>query len=360
MKRISSFNIIIYLVVITSYLSATVYKYSNLFDAILALSVIIVSFIFLSKKEKEIELKKLIIMIIISMIIIVTNKLNFISINLIILLDIIYKNNITKFNIKKYIKISIICFISVLIAYYIFNFNKQYDSYIWRVTTQNTQYRYCLGFNHANQAMIKWLGIALGLFTISNSNNIVKNSSIICFINIIIYKFTLSRTSFIIIFLVAITMIFFRKKINKNISHKFKFILAITPIIFSAISFLSIKLSEFTYINNLFSGRFMLYRKYIENYHLSFFGNTYIENNSMLDNSYLHMILSKGIIFFICYILLIYSLIKKSKNITINKFIIILAYFITGLIETILFKFDLLILIILIINENEDICLVKK
>lgn len=353
MNKNNILNLVVYIIVILSYLGTVFYQKSALINAVLVLSVIGLISIWLIKSKRRISYNKIIIIYISMILIVLTQKFNLISIPLIVLIIVLagFNNNI---NIKVYLKISILCFVFVLIMYFIFGVNKSCDTSIWRSSSNTIEYRYALGFNHANQAMFKWLCIALGFLALSTQKNIFKISSIIGAITFIIYYFTVSRTSVVVIFLVVLSMIIFRKSLSKNISLKFKRMLALTPILFTGVSFLSILLSNFEYLNNLFSGRFVLYKYYLNIAGINLLGNNFIENNAMLDNSYLHMMLSKGLIFSLCYMILIYSMITKSKNITRGRAIIILGYFITGLVETILFKFDLIILIIILLFKEQN------
>ena len=111
---------------------------------------------------------------------------------------------------------------------------------------------------------------------------------------------------------------------------------------------MSVIFSDFAYINDLFSGRFALYEHYISLSGLNLLGSSFIESNAMLDNSYLHMFLSKGIVFTLIYMIFVYFLIKNNRKLTFCEAIIIIGYFTAGLAETILFKFDLIILLIII------------
>lgn len=352
MKKSNVFNLVVYIIVIFSYLSSVLYQYSSLMSAILSIGVIGVILLWLIKERKQIKYSEIFLICISSILIIITQKFNLISITLIGAIIILLNSQKKNINVRSYLKITVLCFVLVVISYFILGLNKKCDTTIWRIYSNTIEYRYALGFNHPNQAMFKWLCIALGFLSLGTRKNIFKISTIIGGLTLIIYHFTVSRTAVVVIFFVIFSMILFRKSLFKYVSSNFRKILSLIPVIFTIVSVLSIYLSKFTYINNLFSGRFMLYKQYFHMAGINILGNNYIENNAMLDNSYLHMLLSKGLIFSLCYMILMYRVINNSKNITRSSAIIILGYFIAALIETMLFKFDLFILIIIIIYRD--------
>lgn len=354
MKKINIFNLIVYIVIILSYLGTVLYKKSSLINAILGISIIGIILFWLIKNKKKIKYSILFIIYISILLIILTQKFNLISIALIGGIMILAGFKSSDITIKSYLTISLLCFSFVLILYFGVGLNKECDTSIWRVASNAIEYRYALGFNHANQAMFKWLSIAMGFLCLSTKRNVFKVSFIIGLVTAIMYYLTVSRTSVVVIFFIIINLIFFKNTLSKKVSAMFRIILGLTPIICTFISFLSIYLYKLDYINNLFSGRFVLYKYYLDISGLNLFGNNFIENNAMLDNSYLHMLLSKGLIFSLAYMILIYAMISRTKNITRGRAIILLAYFMAGLAETILFKFELIILIIIIIYKNPE------
>lgn len=352
MIRIKIFNILLCIIVILSYLSVTFPKYISFVNAIMAIFLIGIGGAWILKNLKEVKMSRFILIYLSFFLIVVTQKFNLISLGLIGVLCIIADSMEGTINIRLFLRITIVCFCIVVGAYFILGFNKSCDSSIWRVSSNTTLMRSSLGFEHANQAMFKWLSIALAFLSLSNRSNLIKMSGSILIITLIIYKFTLSRTSVIVILIVIILMFLFKNKLNEKISRRWATFLGKIPILFTGISILSLYLNKFEYINSLFSGRFRLYNQYFEIAGWNLWGNSFIENQAMLDNSYLHMLLAKGLIFSITYIIFIYLLIKRARYITVCDAIIIFGYYISGLTETILFKFDLIILIIIIIYRG--------
>ena len=347
MSKVTAFKLLTFITILLSYLSVTVYKYSSLMDAILALLILGISFIYVFKKDIKIKVSNFLLIYISIFLVVLTQRTNLISLSLISAIVIVAEKT-QEINVNDYIKISISCFVIVLLLYFIFGFNSNMDGQIWRVANQATLKRSALGFQHANQAMFKWFSIALALLTLCNKRNVYKITMIVCIISYIIYKFTISRTSMITIIITSILLLLFRKRLSKTVNTNLRHIIALLPLIYTLISYASISLSDFTYINDLFSGRFALYEHYISLSGLNLLGSSFIENNAMLDNSYLHLFLSKGIVFALVYIMFIYFLIKKNQKLTYCESIIIIGYFTAGLAETVLFKFELIILLIII------------
>ena len=158
-----------------------------------------------------------------------------------------------------------------------------------------------------------------------------------------------------VLLLVAGLQILFKNKLDKDLGNLLKKMIGILPLVYTFVSYASIYLSKFEYINNLFSGRFVLYEIYTDLVGLNWFGSSFIEENAMLDNSYLHMFLSKGVIFSIAYLIFIYILITKTKHLSTCDGIILFGYFTAALAETVLFKFDLIILMIIILYKKNNV-----
>lgn len=353
MKSRDIFNIVSTLIVILSYLSSIFFNYESAVNVVIAILILFTGFLWMIIINQPIDKKKLILLIFSIGIVFFTLRANLISIALILLLSIIADSNKCSISTKQYVVISVMCFLITIILYEVLGINKNCDGVIWRVVNQSVIKRASLGFKHPNQAMFKWFGIAIGLLLLRNKRNTYLILSTTFIFTLIIYKFTVSRTVFIIVSSIIFIMLVLKKYLDNKLSKMNKKLLGIIPIFFTILSFLSIKLSKYEYIDNLFSGRFSLFKKYFDESGLLLFGNKVIENNSMLDNSYIHMFLSKGIIFSVIYLIVIYSMIKNAKNITVSDGIIILLYFTAGLTETIFLKFDLIVLLIIILYRHQ-------
>ena len=101
-------------------------------------------------------------------------------------------------------------------------------------------------------------------------------------------------------------------------------------------------------LNSILSGRVNLINAYFNYYGLSLFGQKiglgsefFKYGMSTLDNSYVHLLIHFGIIFFIIYtisyIKLIISLIKDNQK---QKLISVVIYLIYGIFETVAIRFD--------------------
>ncbi|WP_283694872.1 hypothetical protein [Clostridium perfringens] len=323
-------------------------------NILLTILIMFTALLFMITNNKRISKKKMALIYIVIILVIISRKTNLISIALIVLLSVVAEKSNLENSMKIFIRINVFMFFIIVANYLLFDFNKICDTTIWRLASNSIYKRYSLGFEHANQAMLFWLGIALGYLSLSNRKNVFKLSFFIGLITFIIYKLTVSRTSMLVIYFAIALIIIFRKSLNKPISKTKRICLAVFPTILTIISFLSIELYKYNFINLLFSGRFALYNMYFNIAGLNLFGNEYIEKNAMLDNSYLHTFLSKGVIFSLIYLIFIYYLIAKRRELTTIDAIILLGYFIVGFAETMLFKFNLIILIIIVLFRNKN------
>lgn len=360
MKNLNVFRITVLCCVILSYITVVTTKYELIFNLILSFITIFMCLYSLIKNKNGTSLMNILFLFAGIFITLLAQKPNLISIPLIILLAIVIKNNESKVSMNFYIKTLLCCFTIICLLYFGLDFNKDCDTTIWRVTSNETLYRFSLGFIHANQAMLKWMVIVLAIFTLINKKNMYKLIIPLGLISFIIYEVTKSRTGLIIIIFAILLILVLKNRLDYVIPNKVKYLLAFIPLLFLLLSIISMYLEDISFLNNFFSGRFALYRDYFEMTGITLFGNQYIENHAMLDNSYLHMLLSKGLLFTGLYIIVIASLVYQSKPITILDTIILLSCFIAGLTETILFKFDLVLLIIIILFRQKEMIIERE
>lgn len=352
--KFNIFPIIMIIIISCSYFGSIFSKYSNIFDILLSLGVIFLYFYWIYKKGCIFKKNIIWINYLVFLLIIITRKPNLVSLMLMIILTEVMKDN-KEINIKKYIKFSLLFFCAIVFCYLIFNFNKIYDTSIWRISTNEVVYRHSLGFTHPNQAMFKWFGIALGLLTLITNKNIYKITLLVLLPTLLIYRYTQSRTVTFVIILLIIIILIFQKKLNLRLSRGGRTFIGCLPLILLIASYLTMDLSNYSWLDKFFSGRFTLYRQYFNEVGLNLWGSSIIENNAMLDNSFLHMLLSKGLFFTIVYLFIFFNTIKKAKEITLLEAFLIIGYFIASLMETALFKFELVILVYIIIFKRSSV-----
>lgn len=195
-------------------------------------------------------------------------------------------------------------------------------------------YRYGLGYDHPNLLhSTLFILVALFLYLYYKNLNIV-HYSFIFILNLIIYKFSLSRTGFYLIILSLILTIFMKKD-KTNLKYKLTSLVIPSCVLFTFVSgFFYGKLEIFNKIDRLLSGRIYYTSYFLKNYSLSLFGNNLYVDNNLIDNSYIILLANYGIIVFILY-LAIYR--KVIKNFIINRLdkelLVIIIFSIYGITE---------------------------
>lgn len=247
--------------------------------------------------------------------------------------------------------ISLLCFLIILIAYF-FGFNTEYDTEIWRPLIGETVSRKSFGFTHPNQFMINWLSIIIAYIYSRRINCL--HMVLIFVVTYIFYYYTQSRTVFYIIvfltILVMLLLIFNKAKTFKKIKSKnYKNIIIIALLFFFVFSIVFSIYGKGTYFDTLLSGRLTI------NYNMlrqgvSLLGNSILEDKTF-DNSYLHLLLTKGILFTITYIYIFYMYFK-NKKVNLLDFISITAVLLLAFIEVCFLKINIMLIIALVSNQN--------
>lgn len=302
--------------------------------------------------RKEIYFKSHEIFLIIIQLVVATiaMKANLVSLTIIVLLNVFFAHYNGDNNLNYYIKVSLLLFFLILMAYYLFGFNQSHDVSMWRINSMVS--RRAIGFTQVNQAMFAWFGIFIGCVL----NPKVKGSAeyiILLFSSIFIYYQTKSRTGFIIILLILLFIFLFRKYLDKNVPNLMKLVLVNFPLLLLIVSIWLISQSNNATLNSLLTGRPALYKQYFDLAGITVWGNKIIENK-MLDNSYLSMLLGKGIVFTGLYIITLMYLVISAKKISFRTYIVLMLFFIYGLTETMLFRFELFIPIIISLNLDSS------
>ena len=224
--------------------------------------------------------------------------------------------------------------------------------------------RYALGFGHPNSLHLAlFILISLYLY-IKNKNIKLINYIFLIIINQFIYHYSLSRTGYLLTFLLIITFMVIKYiKVNKRIINIFTKLLLIFLIAFSFISGLMYSPNNdvMNKLNKIFNGRIAFSNYYLKNYDATLFGNRTIlqDNKALFDNGYLFLYLQYGIIGMIFIIGLIYEIIKSKeiKN-DCKKNVLVLFYLVYLFVES--FSPNIFMNIILlfgsyVIFENQDI-----
>ncbi len=236
-------------------------------------------------------------------------------------------------NIDKVIKIlfiNISIFIIIHVLYYVILlfFDKTNLNIVNRnLVDGDVIHRYTFGFNHPNVfgMYVFW---SIAMYCYLSYNKLSKaNYFVIFLVAIFVYVFPNSKTSFLSILILEITILLRKKNILKFKKLNYFFIISVFVLIFIIFNVHS---KPVIVLNNLLSTRIYIgYIIYI-NYGIKLFGyrligtptiflnGSYYTSISNIDSVYYSLLLNYGIVIFIVMILLIYLtikiLIKKDKE----------------------------------------------
>lgn len=229
------------------------------------------------------------------------------------------------------------------------------DSVMFEQTDFDMRVRYDYGMGNPNTFALFVYSFLINLYLYKGIN---KKMFFLIFVPVTCFvsSYTGSRTflmSMFVLFLMVLMNKFWRRHLRfvKSIMLIFPIFLIIAIVCFSW------KYANYPEINELFSGRLMLY-------HLLFFSlslndlllGTNLINELTIDNSFLHLIFEGGIFLFLCFVYLYYSFVKKisNKNVTIifPLFISVFVFALTESILTFLLIYGNMIVWILIYKLN--------
>lgn len=221
--------------------------------------------------------------------------------------------------------------------------------------------RYSMGFDHPNTFAARILQIEIIYLYLRNKKINLLDSIILFSLGYMPYNYSNSRTAFyitILIVMYSVLYIVFKKfNIKKLFIFLFSKLIKISPIGVIGILVLLINFNKIIpALGKFFSGtilsRVNLMGQYLQNYKINLFGQvleiTYKNKDIYsttdfftLDNSYLYLLLSFGmvnfIIFFLAYIKSIKVLWSKDDYFAIYS---IILFFIFGLFETMFIRFS--------------------
>lgn len=238
----------------------------------------------------------------------------------------------------------------IVLCYLLFGFNKQNDTTIYRPISGTTVSRMCFGFNHPNQFTIYLLALTVLVYM---STNKFLVHTFITVLDIFFFNLTQSRTVLFVVLFIYIAMLLIKFFKLRNVHNRT--IMPMVYIFFIAISLvLSLYFAD-TKLDMLLSGRLALNKKYL-NSGFSLLGTDAFDN-TYFDNSYVQMIVSKGLIYSVAYGVLILSVLYKSR-LSYADTVIIIAILMEAFMEVIFLKYAFMIIIPLIcknrINHKYD------
>ncbi len=280
----------------------------------------------------------------------VTFRMNLISLFLMLSLILMRKKMFNANGRRAFLLFTGSFFVAILSAYFFCGFNENFSQDIWNPRKEDFEYRMALGFTHPNQAMLKYFGFVLAFLVGVNRKNVFRMSAFVLLTTIPLYFVTRSRTVLVATLFTLLLLILFRKKLEVQVPLFAGTFISLSPLIFFVFSLIAMNFCSNTFLNLLFSGRLGFYKAAVNSYGFTLFGSAIIENGKglIIDSSYFNTIVSKGVIFFVSYVLLFRFAVKKTI-LVYRKSILLTAFFACAFTETMFFKFDLMFALLLII-----------
>lgn len=228
------------------------------------------------------------------------------------------------------------CFCLVLIAY-MFGFNRQYDKVRFDMRKGTDSFTRALGFHNPNGCMIYFFSFSCIYMLYAQKT---YTSIFIWIANYILYRYTQCRSVFYAISIVVVLLLILK---FFNLENKKFFVKYFSSFIFLFLFVLSIILPYYAdaELDILLSGRLEANRKYLEQ-GITLFGTTSFDG-LLFDNEYLHMILTKGILYMLFYAgLIIYK--DKTSNLTYKQIILMTSILLVGYTEVIFLNYMIIFL----------------
>lgn len=253
----------------------------------------------------------------------------------------------SKASAKQYRNILLACFICVLIAY-CFGFNQQYDKLSWSPFQETFIEEKGLGFVNPNRCMLN--AFCISCLVIMQTEK-PWHYILVALLNYALFRFTQSRTFFYL--LMAIVAVLLVLKLFRC-ETKLSFIGKAMPLVYLSAFALSIILPYFfseTVLNSLFTGRLVHNKEFLDT-GITLLGNSALESLTF-DSSYLHMLLTKGVVFFAVFSGLLIHKCRKAK-ISNKNAVILGAVFLSGFMEVIFLECNIMYLIGLALYTTEE------
>lgn len=254
---------------------------------------------------------------------------------------------------KAFTYTSLVIFILAVAAYYLLNFNN-HDLTTWR--NNEHVFRKAIGFVHPNIAMVDYLSIVYGLIALLKKANHRIFYLFLELVSYLIYTQTVSRTSYYVIF-VALALLFILGGVaDKRLPVFLGRIITLLPLLLLFLSLYVLLVPYNKNLDALLSQRMLLYQRYYKmGGGLHLLRNVLLDNNSLIDNSYVQALITKGIVFTIQMVVIFMTWLNHyAKNMTYKGAILTGSFFCVAFTETSLQRFNLFFLMILVV-ANEAI-----
>lgn len=335
-------NYLLPVVLLIEYLSSVFSKLSFWLDI---LAVLIILWIFLQLLlERNVRKADIFFLLFTLLLVFVTADITRVSILCVYVLFSLrkYYNEQT---VKNCLNVSVVCLAVIVSAYLLFGFNKQYDTEIYRPFLGITVSRMCFGFAHPNQFTIYLLALTV-LIYLATDNFLYY--TFITAVDVVFFELTQSRTVLYVVLFLFIMLIAAKLLNLRKVKSSF-----LIQVIFFGFFILSLFLSVYfaeSSLDVLLTGRLALNKQYLET-GLSLFGTDAFDN-SPFDNSYIHMIITKGIIYTVVYCILFAYMTYKTK-LSWKNTMILTAIFLEAFMEVIFLKYCFMVIIPLLYKERK-------
>lgn len=243
---------------------------------------------------------------------------------------------------KSFFYTACVGYLLIIGAYLAIGLNKHADMTMWRV--DHLVSRASLGFQQPNASMMYALAITIAFVTAFKLTWTKFISGIL--VASILFHFNQSRTGFILILLLLVLVKF-------NIKWPFAKLTMISIAVISyALTILPINMKW----DELLSGRLSLYQSYKSLFGVHPLGN-HVVDSAMIDNGYIQMLLSKGWIFVIFFMISILIIINTKTKLAAAIFAV---YILSAFTETTFLHLDLLIpLMIAVAVQSPETSLIQ-
>ena len=237
---------------------------------------------------------------------------------------------------KSFLLVAVPGYIAVVTAYVTIGFNASSDISMWRIN--KLVFRSALGFAQPNMGMMYVLAIVMAT-TVAYKMSL-KTGLLILITSSFIFSFTQSRTAFLLIIALVLLTYF-------HVNPPF---IKVLFIMLASLSCALVILPINPDLNMLLSGRLSLYDFYRTSLGVHLLSNPLAEN-TMLDNSYIQMVLSKGILFTTAFFAIILNVFNTTRA---QGRRLALIYMVSAFPETTFLHFDLLLFVILTCAYLQD------
>ena len=221
--------------------------------------------------------------------------------------------------------------------------------------------RFCFGYSHPNLVHIHFFNLVMMYWYLYIKDKKIIPSIIIICLNLFLYKFTISRTSFYMINMFILYELLFDKKLSNKVS--IKKIFQYSSIIFLITSLALALLYNYNFfvrkLDVILTGRIFYSSELITKHPIPLIGNLSYENFLIIDNSYFSILYNGGIIFTLILIYYFFKVGKYlfNKNDKDLKFFAFYCLFcsIENMFLNPVFNFTLLFFSYVLFNKKEEI-----